>query len=273
MDLSQLSALTPLDLLFLASAATLLLALLLGRWRIAGPLLAIGYGVQFWLLLETGTLLGEPMTADLSLRILGQQLGWRYDALSWFFAMISIGAGFVAAWYAGGSWQRVYQANGHSLRSFHVALAMNVFTMLLLVGSGDFLSLFIGWELVSWSSFLLMVIAGGVAAQAAAWGRIRLGRHWSRGALLTIALGVATSVLSGAVVRESLRLSRVDVGALATLHQEAAGSAGMVGFLLSAALVTGVAAWCLTATRRALRGQSSVQASAQPEAGDGDGAE
>ncbi len=93
-DLSWLSAVTPLDQLFAASAATLLIALVLGRWRIAGPLLVIGYGVQFWLLLQTGTLLGEPMTADLSLSVLGQPLSWRYDALSWFFAMISIGAGF-----------------------------------------------------------------------------------------------------------------------------------------------------------------------------------
>jgi len=166
-DLSWLNALTPLDQLFAASAATLLIALLLGRWRITGPLLVIGYGIQFWLLLQTGTLLGEPMTADLSFSVLGQPLTWRYDALSWFFAMISIGAGFACAWYASGSWQRVYLQQGHSLRGFHVALAMNVFTMLLLLGSGDFLSLFIGWELVSWSSFLLMAIAGGVAAQAA----------------------------------------------------------------------------------------------------------
>ncbi len=114
-------------------------------------------------------------------------------------------------------------------------------------------------------------LVAGVAAQAAAWGRIRLGRHWSRGALVTIALGVATSVLAGSVVRESLRLSRVDVGALAALHQEAAGSAGMVGFLISAALVAGVAAWCLVATRRALRGRLSAQAPAQTAVGDDEG--
>jgi len=39
--------------------------------------------------------------------------------------------------------------------------------MLLLLGSGDFLSLFLGWELVSWASFLLMAVAGGKAVQAA----------------------------------------------------------------------------------------------------------
>jgi NADH-quinone oxidoreductase subunit M len=159
--------LTPLDLMFGAAAATLLLAILLGRWRIAGPLLTLGYALQFWLLLETGTLRGEPMAAALGFDILGHGLGWRYDALSWFFAMITIGAGFVSAWYAGGSWQRLHQSQGQSLWAFHVALAANVFSMLLLLGSGEFLSLFIGWELVSWASFLLMAVAGGVAAKAA----------------------------------------------------------------------------------------------------------
>ncbi|MCG6940524.1 MAG: NADH dehydrogenase subunit [Thiohalocapsa sp.] len=165
--LSPPVGLTPLDLLFAAAAATLLLALLLGRWRIAGPLLVIGYAMQFWLLLQTGTLHGAPMTAATSFEILGHALTWRYDALSWFFAMITIGAGFVTAWYAGGGWQGLYRSEGHSPRLFHVALAANVFSMLLLVGSGDFLSLFIGWELVSWASFFLMAIAGGVAARAA----------------------------------------------------------------------------------------------------------
>jgi len=167
MALPAIPPLTPLDLLLLASAATLLTALVLGRWRLAGPLLVLGYGLQFWLLLRTGTLGGEPMQAALSLSVLGQPMHWRYDALSWFFAMISLSAGFASAWYAAGAWMQQYREQGHSPRLLHVALAANVFTMLLLVGSGDFLSLFIGWELVSWSSFLLMAVAGGIAAQAA----------------------------------------------------------------------------------------------------------
>jgi NADH-quinone oxidoreductase subunit M len=39
--------------------------------------------------------------------------------------------------------------------------------MLLLLGSGDLLSLFIGWELVSWASFLLMAQGGGDSTRAA----------------------------------------------------------------------------------------------------------
>jgi formate hydrogenlyase subunit 3/multisubunit Na+/H+ antiporter MnhD subunit len=39
--------------------------------------------------------------------------------------------------------------------------------MLILLASGDLLSLFIGWELVTWAGFLLMTMAGGLATQAA----------------------------------------------------------------------------------------------------------
>jgi NADH-quinone oxidoreductase subunit M len=39
--------------------------------------------------------------------------------------------------------------------------------MLLALASGDLLSLFIGWELVSWAGFLLMALAGGIATKAA----------------------------------------------------------------------------------------------------------
>jgi NADH-quinone oxidoreductase subunit M len=160
-------SLTSLDHLFLISALTLVLMLLFGRLRIAGPASVILYGAQFAALIATGVLFGEPVASSFSLTVLDQTMTWRYDALSWFFAMITIGAGFVCAWYAAGAWMDRYRERGHSAQAFHVALALNVFSMLLLLGSGDFLSLFLGWELVSWASFLLMVIAGGLAAKAA----------------------------------------------------------------------------------------------------------
>ena len=78
-----------------------------------------------------------------------------------------VGSGLVAALYAAGAWMEKYLATGRSGHAFHVALAANVFSMVLLVGAADFLTLFLGWELVSWASFLLMAIAGGIAAKAA----------------------------------------------------------------------------------------------------------
>ena len=43
---------TSLDTLFLISGATLLAALLLGRLRVAGPLLVALYAAPFWALIE-----------------------------------------------------------------------------------------------------------------------------------------------------------------------------------------------------------------------------
>ncbi len=161
------TSLTPLDTLFLVSALTVVLMLLIGRMRIAGPVAVILYGAQFAALIATGTLFGEPVTSSFVVSVLDQPMHWRYDALSWFFAMITIGAAFVSAWYAAGAWMDRFREQGRSTRTFHVALALNVFAMLLLLGSGDFLSLFLGWELVSWASFLMMALGGGIASKAA----------------------------------------------------------------------------------------------------------
>jgi formate hydrogenlyase subunit 3/multisubunit Na+/H+ antiporter MnhD subunit len=158
---------TPLDLLFLVSGLTLAVALVFGRQRLTASLLVVLYGAQFAALLHTGTLFGAPVAASFGITVLDQPMHWRYDALSWFFAMITIGAGFFSAWYAAGVWQDAYTKRGHSPWLFHVALAANVFAMVVLLGSGDFLSLFLGWELVSWASFLLMALGGRASARAA----------------------------------------------------------------------------------------------------------
>ncbi len=163
----MLIGLTPLDTLFLISAATLLLMLGIGRMRAAGPVSVLLYGAQFAALIGTGTLFGPPVASSFTVSVLDQPMHWRYDAISWFFAMITIGAAFVTAWYAAGAWQDRYREEGRRPRLFHVTLALNVFSMLLLLGSGDFLSLFLGWELVSWASFLMMAIGGAVASRAA----------------------------------------------------------------------------------------------------------
>lgn len=162
-----MSSLTALDHLYLVSALTLVAMLLVGHWRSAGALSVLLYGAQFAALLATGTLFGDPVAASLVISVLDQPLHWRFDALSWFFAMITLGAGFCSAWYASGAWMDRYRKQGHSARVFHVTLALIVFSMLLLLGGRDLLSLFLGWELVSWASFLMMALAGGVAFKAA----------------------------------------------------------------------------------------------------------
>lgn len=158
---------TALDLLFGLSGLTLIAMTIAGRARYAGRLAVVLYALQLIALAQTGTLHGPPVASSLRIDVLGLTMHWRYDALSWLFAMMTIGSGLVAAWYAAGPWLESYRERGRSTRLFQVALSLNVFTMLLLVGSGDFLSFFLGWELVSWASFLLMAIGGAAAARAA----------------------------------------------------------------------------------------------------------
>ncbi|MGA7981509.1 MAG: proton-conducting transporter membrane subunit [Chromatiaceae bacterium] len=175
---------TALDHLLLVSGLTAFALLLFGRLRFAGWMAVLLYAVQLVLLIKTGALQHGPVTSSIAISVLGQPITWRYDAMSWFFALITLGAAVVTAWYAAGAWLDTYVKRGQSARLFHVAIALNVFSMLLLVGSGDFLSLFLGWELVSWASFLLMTLAGGPATRAAL-------RY------VTYAMGGAMAILGG----------------------------------------------------------------------------
>jgi NADH-quinone oxidoreductase subunit M len=175
---------TGLDLLLLLSALTFLTLLAFGRHLLAGPLAVALYAAQILMLVGMGLPGGAAVPAAFQVTVLDQAMTWRYDALSWFFALITLGAALFSSWYASGVWGLRYRERGASLRQLHAAVALNVLAMLLLVGSGDLLALFLGWELVSWASFLLMALAGGVATRAA----IRY---------VTYAMGGAMAVLGG----------------------------------------------------------------------------
>jgi formate hydrogenlyase subunit 3/multisubunit Na+/H+ antiporter MnhD subunit len=153
-------SLNPLDGLFLIAAFNLLAMLLLGNWRGAGILTTVLYGAQLLAL----TQMGETTAASFVFSGFGFTLGWRFDALAWLFAVISVASALFASWYGAGEWLRRYAGNRRLLLS---ALAANVLAMLLLLGSGDLLTLFVGWEATSWAGFLLMALAGGVARKAA----------------------------------------------------------------------------------------------------------
>ncbi len=64
-------------------------------------------------------------------------LSWRFDALSWYFAIITLGAAFLSSWFAAGEWGERFRSQGGNLWLFHVAMALNVLTMLVLLASGD----------------------------------------------------------------------------------------------------------------------------------------
>jgi formate hydrogenlyase subunit 3/multisubunit Na+/H+ antiporter MnhD subunit len=178
---------TSVDILLLLSGGTFLLLLALGRLRLAGPVAVALYAAQLAVLVWMGLPRGDVVPVSFHVTVLGHPMGWRYDGLSWYFALITVAAALLAAWYAAGAWSQRYAEQGRSLRLLHATLALNVFTMLLLIGSGDLLALFVGWELVSWASFLLMALGGGEATRAAL-------------KYLTYAIGGAMAILGGLVL-------------------------------------------------------------------------
>lgn len=155
-----------LDVLLLVSLATVPLLYWQGRSPHLGWLAVGAYGLQLLLLILLGShfgAAGETVTSALSMSVFQHQLVWEMSGFGWFFALITVGAALFCAWYSVGPWGE----SQDNMRLQQVLLASNVFAMLLLLSSGDFLSLFIGWELVSWASFLIMAQLGGKAADAA----------------------------------------------------------------------------------------------------------
>ena len=156
-----------LDSLLLLSLITAVISGLGQKQRLIGWITAALFTAQFVNLLVMGSLGygGVAIQSSFSLSILGQPLSWRFDGLSWFFALITIGAALTSSIFAAGAWAKDHKKHGGKPGLLQFSIALNVFAMLMLLASGDLLALFIGWELVSWASLLLMVIAGGKAAE------------------------------------------------------------------------------------------------------------
>lgn len=161
---------TILDQLLILSALTVVVTLLAGNRSIGGwlaTLMYAGQAVLLWQMSGLGYATTPVIESSLSFQVLNQTMHWRFDALSWFFALITVGAGLCSSWFSSGEWGQRYKNNGGRLGLFHFALALNVFSMLVLLASGDLLTLFIGWELVSWASFLIMAIGSAAATRYA----------------------------------------------------------------------------------------------------------
>jgi NADH-quinone oxidoreductase subunit M len=156
---------TVLDQVLGLALATPALLRVAGNRRWAGWLALALYLAQLGLLagaapgIEGGA---GALTSAVAFEVMGLPLSWRMTGLGWYFAAITVGAAAFTSWYAAGEWGE--QQSG--MRLFHVALALNVAAMLVLLASGDLLSLFIGWELVSWATYLIMTQRGGRAAEA-----------------------------------------------------------------------------------------------------------
>jgi NADH-quinone oxidoreductase subunit M len=164
---------TVLDQLLLFSALSTLVIIGLNRTAWVDKLSPVFYAIALYFLVQmSGLGYGEQssINASFQLTVLGETLHWRFDALSWFFALITLLSALFAAVYMSGSWGQYYRQKTSSAASgaLHIALALNVLAMLILLASGDLLALFIGWELVSWASFMMMALNPEASARKAA---------------------------------------------------------------------------------------------------------
>ena len=144
--------LTPVLVLFLASALAPLLHRALGRRAgvllAAAPALLFAYFARFLAPSASGQALEEswPWVAGLGIR-----LAFRLDGLSLLFALLVTGIGALVLVYGGG-----YLKGDPRLPRFYSAILFFMAAMLGLVLADDAIALFVFWELTSVSSYLLI---------------------------------------------------------------------------------------------------------------------
>ncbi len=150
-----------LNLLILLSLFTVALFFRIGNRYYAGWFAVIAYAMQLIVLIGLWDKL--PIASSFSFIVLDNLIHWEMTGLGWYFAIITVGVALFTSIYTAGEWGE----NKKDRRVQHIAMATNVLAMLILLSSGDFISLFIGWELVSWASYLIMVHHSSKAADAA----------------------------------------------------------------------------------------------------------
>ncbi len=195
-----------IQMLFGASLLTVVAALLLSSLAIGRWLVVALFAAQLYLL--TVLDLSAAAMPLWSYSIMGHTLLWQFDALSWLFALATIGAGLFAGWYGAGDWSEKFAVENGSPRLLYLSLSVNVLFMLVLLASADLLSLFIGWELVSWAGVLLMLF-GDHNSRAAAMRYITYAFAGGMAVLAAIVLinqwtgSLAMDALSGGVANLS----------------------------------------------------------------------
>ena len=150
-------------------------------------------------------------TSFYSLPFLNLSLTLRIDALSWFFAIAVAGIGFLSILFSL-EYMRHYERPDFY---YFMMLFVNA-GMLGIVFSADLLSFYIFWEIMSWSTYLLISYKGGKAVAAG---------------LKYIVMSIAGSVaMLFAIVSLYVAYGTLEISSLASLLQTA--SPGYILFLL-----------------------------------------
>lgn len=197
-----------LDQLFLISAVAVIAVIVMNRSAWISKLSPVIYALQLFILIKMSSLGygGEIIHSSYTLTILGESLQWRFDAVSWFFAIITVATGLFAAIFMSGAWGDDYRSktSNAAYGILQIALLLNVVSMLILLASGDLLSLFIGWELVSWASFLMMALNPQKQARQAA---VKYIIYAMAGAMAILAAMAYVYSFSGSLQYEQVALS------------------------------------------------------------------
>ena len=117
--------------------------------------------VSLALVILTALLYGEFFSKTQYFRFLVIPLILRLDSLSWFFAIAISTLGLLSAIFS-----LSYMKNRESTDFYYLMLLLVNAAMLGIVFSGDLVSFFIFWEIMSWSTFLLISYNRGPALPA-----------------------------------------------------------------------------------------------------------
>ncbi len=137
----------PLILFVLFASA--LLAYLLGKINFV---LKVGLALAGLLVSTYYFLTLYGVSEKFTFHLAGFEIIWQINALSWFFGMLIFGLGVLVAIYSA-----VYMKGKERVDFYCFALCVTIASMFGIVVSGDLLSFFFFWEIMTWSSFLLVI--------------------------------------------------------------------------------------------------------------------
>ncbi len=93
--------------------------------------------------------------SQVQLTIGGVNLEWGINAYSWLFSLIVLGLGSLASLYS-----IQYMQNKERQGYFYLNFMLSIGAMMGILLSHDFVSFFIFWEIMTWSSFLIVIYNG-----------------------------------------------------------------------------------------------------------------
>ena len=137
----------PLILVVLTGSA--LLAYLFGKIHYA---IKVGIALTGLLAAAYLFLTLRGVTDSFVFQIAGFEIIWRINGLSWFFGMLIFGLGALVAIFS-----TSYMKGKERVDFYCFALCITISSLYGIIISGDLLSFFFFWEVMTWSSFLLVI--------------------------------------------------------------------------------------------------------------------